>query len=118
MIINPNIKFISYSGKYPNLCRGQLIVKIDGKTVKFGHDTYNYKCSNDINIPASDGAFESFWESGGSCYFTNNYADEHVNSGAWIINKEELPDKYRKYSDILNQIFNENVERGCCGGCL
>ena len=115
---NKSIKFISYSGEYPNLCRGQLIVEIDGQIVKFGHDTYNYVCSKDINVPASDGAFNSFWSSGGSCYFTNDYSEANVEDGDWIIDEKELPEKYRKYSVILDQLFNENVPSGCCGGCL
>jgi hypothetical protein len=31
-----NIEFVSYNGKYPNLCSGKLTVKIDGKEVSFG----------------------------------------------------------------------------------
>jgi hypothetical protein len=31
-----NIEFVSYNGAYPNLCRGKLVVKIDGKEVSFG----------------------------------------------------------------------------------
>jgi len=115
---NENIKFISYSGKYPNLCRGQLIVEIDGEVVKFGHDTFNYEYKNGMNEPATDGAYQSFWESGGSCYFTNNYAQSHVEGGSWIIDESELPEKYRKYSAVLDELFNYNVPSGCCGGCL
>lgn len=32
-----NIKFISYTGEYPNLCRGVLTLKIDGKILRFGY---------------------------------------------------------------------------------
>lgn len=30
-----HIKFVSYTGKYPNLCRRNLTLLIDGETVKF-----------------------------------------------------------------------------------
>ena len=36
------IKFISYTGKYPNLCSGVLTVEINGKEYKFGHDVGDY----------------------------------------------------------------------------
>lgn len=42
MIINKNtdsehVKFISYTGKYPNLCSGILTLEIDGRTIRFGN---------------------------------------------------------------------------------
>ena len=38
------VKFISYTGEYPNLCSGVLTLEIDGKEYKFGHNflTYHY----------------------------------------------------------------------------
>ena len=27
------VEFVSYSGRYPNLCSGTLVLRIDGKTV-------------------------------------------------------------------------------------
>lgn len=47
-----HVKFISYDGKYPNLCRGVLILNIDGKNYSFG---YNWNRETD---------FTSFWYSG------------------------------------------------------
>lgn len=29
------LEFISYDGGYPNLCRGNLIMELDGKELKF-----------------------------------------------------------------------------------
>lgn len=34
-----HIKFISYTGKYPNLCSGVLTLEIDGRIIKFGNGT-------------------------------------------------------------------------------
>lgn len=36
-----DIKFISYTGKYPNLCDGILTLEIDGEQVSFGYDMYS-----------------------------------------------------------------------------
>ena len=100
---NGNVKFISYTGKYPCLCMGILTLEIEGEKYKFG----------DIG-----GEFDSFWSSGGSCGFTNNYADSYVNENEWIIDEEELPEKFRKYAKEIDEVFNENVTWGCCGGFL
>jgi len=40
--MNTKIKFISYDGKYPNLCRGVFTVMINEKEYKFGHNYSNY----------------------------------------------------------------------------
>ena len=40
------IKFISYTGKYPNLCSGVFTVEIDGKEYKFGHESADYDWKN------------------------------------------------------------------------
>ena len=47
-ISNPNnshVKFISYDGKFPNLCSGQLVLEIDGVICYFGHKCgcYNWE---------------------------------------------------------------------------
>lgn len=96
------VKFISYTGKYPCLCVGILTLEIEGEKVTFGYEA----------------EYQSFWSSGGSCGFLNGYSDSYVNGGEWIINEDELPEKYQKYSMLIDRVFNENVEHGCCGGCL
>ena len=101
-----NIDFISYDGTYPNLCRGTLVLEIDGKTYTFGG--YNYD-----NVTS----FPRFWSSGGSVWFTPDW-DANVSSGRWIINEDELPDFLKPYSEQLSDIFNEFVDYGCCGGCI
>lgn len=101
---NENVKFISYTGKYPCLCMGILTLEIEGKEYKF---EYKNECN-----------FNSFWSSGGSCGFTNNYADSYIDENEWIIDEEELPEKFRKYAKEIDEVFNENVPYGCCGGCL
>lgn len=88
------IEFVSYDGGFPCLCSGILTLKIDGRAVKFGG---NYG--------------KQFWESGG--YLDENY--EPVD-GDWIINERDLPKELRPYAGIIEEIFNENVPCGCCGG--
>lgn len=109
------VQFISYSGKYPNLCRGVLTLKIEGEIVKFGHDFTNYKYETGEFI---DNNYDEFWTSGGSCFFLGDYEDEVVNTDEWVIDAEKIPEKYRKYAPIIDKVFNDNVEYGCCGGCL
>lgn len=88
------VEFIDYTGEYPNLCSGTLTLEIDGEVVRFG---------NGHNV--------AFWDSGGGC------RDFNITKQPWIINKEDIPEKYRKYYYEIVHVFNENVEWGCCGGC-
>lgn len=93
-----HVKFISYSGEYPNLCSGILVLKIDGKTVTFGN--------------SSKAQYPDFWISGGSCDWDGN-----TTSGPWIIDPDALPVEYRAYAAEIEEVFNANVPWGCCGGC-
>lgn len=63
------IEFVSYTGRYPNLCSGVLTLLINGKEVTFG--------------PEWKGAeFPTFWASGGSCGFGGkDWTGEYVNTG-------------------------------------
>lgn len=90
------VKFISYDGKYPNLCSGTLKLEIDGEIVIF--DTYS----------------DRFWSTGGY----TNWCDGTIDTDEWAILQDKLPEKYKKYVDEIDKVFNENVEFGCCGGCL
>ena len=103
------VEFVSYTGKYPNLCRGVLTLCIDGEEVRFGHDYFeSWK---------TDGNYDEFWATGGTCGF---YADgeDYVDHDEWQLVKSNLPEKYKLYGEELINVFNENVRWGCCGGCL
>ena len=90
-----NVEFISYGGRYPNLCAGTLIIKVD----------------------------DEVWEikrlsSGGSVSFDNNW-QEHVGTGEWSI--ENWPDGFPEDEAIREEVVrvvNANVDYGCCGGCV
>lgn len=107
----PNhVEFISYTGEYPTRCCGVLTLKIDGKEVQFGHNpSDNYEV---------DGNFDFFWSSGGCCGYYNNYTDTFFRKAEWEIDYNAIPDKYKKYADEIDRVFNNNVAWGCCGGCL
>lgn len=105
---NGHVEFVSYTGKWPSLCMGLLTLKIDGKEVKFGYDPSSCSCGN----------YGSFWRSGGCCGFSNNYSESYVDTGEWYIDVDDIPDIYMKYAREIDDVFNENVPWGCCGGCL
>lgn len=99
LIPSEDIKFIDYTGDFPNLCRGNLLLEIDGVQVWFGHTE---ECK-----------YKAFWRSGG--YIDSDY-DAH--SDEWIIDVDRIPEQYRKYAAEIDRIFNANVDHGCCGGCI
>lgn len=105
MLVNNNVntaeshvKFISYTGKHLHLCSGILTLEIDGKKARFGYGTLN----------------DPFWVSGGG--LNPNY--EGAYQGEWKIDVNMIPKEYRKYATEIDKVFNENVEWGCCGGCI
>ena len=90
------VEFVSYTGKYPNLCRGVLTLKINGKLYTFG-------CGQ---------KYDRFWESGGG--LDKDY-DPIIEE--WLIDCDYLPKELVKYADQIDRVINENIPFGCCGGC-
>lgn len=99
---NAHVKFINYTGRYPNLCSGILTLEIDGVEYTFG---------SSWKEPKSD--FEKFWYSGGG--ITKDY---EAYDGEWQIDVDDLPEQFRKYATEIDDVFNSNVSWGCCGGCI
>lgn len=89
------MKFISYDGKWPNLCSGELIVEKNGKQYSIRRALI----------------------SGGRCGFGPDW-EEEVEEGPWIVNASKLPDELKGDVAELEELVNANVPRGCCGGCL
>jgi len=89
------LSFVSYSGEYPNLCSGILILSLDGKRVVFP-DNCLYS-----------GGYVTFNEDG----------SEEVGEGPWSIATfpEGFPSELETEAERL---VNENVVYGCCGGCI
>lgn len=103
---NRHVEFVSYNGEYPCLCSGSLILKIDGKEYVFGSG--NYKKKDLPNLKK----YLSFWESGGG--LDEDYV---AYEAPWIIDYDELPEFLKQYAEEIDEVFNENVPYGCCGGC-
>lgn len=97
--VTKHVKFISYTGKWPNLCGGILTLEIDGVQVQFGNEWNNDKLN------------PRFWEPGRYSLMTYGERSE------WQIDVDKLPEKYRKYAAEIDQVFNSYVEYGHCGGC-
>lgn len=95
--VTQHVKFVRYSGKFPNLCGGILTLEIDGKNVSFGSE---YK-DKTVDYPR-------FW----------SVRDTDITCRAeWCIDVNELPIEFREYAAEIDEVFNANVERGHCGGC-
>ena len=89
------LEFVSYNGKYPNLCSGVLILSLDGRRVQFP---------------------DYCLESGGSVWFDDGW-EEHIETGEWKISKypKDFPEDLRQSAVDL---VNKNIPYGCCGGCV
>ena len=88
------VEFVSYDGKWPCLCFGTLIIKVDGKTYSFKNAMMSGGCI------CNDGEW-------------NMWAEQ----GDWEISLEEFPE-LEPYKEEITRVVNENVEQGCCGGCI
>ena len=114
-----DVEFIKYTGEYPVLCMGNLVVKINGKQYVFG-DKWNN--DGDINIK-SEYKLPPFWESSGTIITTEEY-DMFPVVGDWAFTNsfklENYPEEIRNEEifDKLMELMNEKVEHGCCGGCI
>ena len=105
-----HVRFIDYTGRYPSLCMGVLVLEINGQRYYFGNDfDGKYKDKKLLS---------QFWTSGGSCGFRNNYSDSYVEQDDWRIDTDDLPAEFLDYAEEIDEVFNENVPYGCCGGCL
>lgn len=106
------IEFVSYDGKYQNLCRGKLVVRIDDKEISFGKTTRLMSDDKPADYP-------SFWCSGGTIRYTMDFADSYTTQSKWefIGNESDYPPEIWKLLPDVLEIMNENVEYGCCGGC-
>ena len=89
------VKFVSYDGKYPNLCSGTLVLNVDGKDVVFPDNCLS---------------------SGGSVYADDD-GDWVADRGEWSITEfpEGFPEELKQ--DAVS-IVNDNVIEGCCGVCI
>ena len=90
------IEFISYDGKWPNLCSGTLTIKVNGTLYELE------------NVMISGGCIM-----GGPHTNWDMWAEQ----GSWRLDLQDYPD-LKPYEDEITNLVNENVEYGCCGGCI
>ena len=95
-----DVSFVSYDGEWPALCHGNLVLDCDGERYAFPSGSLN---------------------SGGRVWFEDDWTD-HVEKGPWSIDWEylemlgfEFPEDARADAE---RVVNENIEHGCCGGCV
>jgi hypothetical protein len=89
---------ISYDGAYPNLCRGHLKVTVRGK-VSTVWDFGEHALSSEGSV-----SFDDDWQ-------------EHVERGPWHI--RQWPDGFPvELKDAVTEAVNDQVDHGCCGGCV
>ena len=90
---NPvDIEFVSYDGEYPNLCSGELVLKINGEERNLGRCLVS-----------------------GGCAGVDDNLDDFCITGEWSV---DLPDYLKEYEAQITSIVNKNVRYGCCGGCI
>jgi hypothetical protein len=92
-ILMGDVKFVSYDGKYPNLCSGTLVIRLGSREWKIRR-----------------------LSSGGGVWFDKNN-DEQVDEGDWSIDNwpEGFPESLK---EKVLKVVNECVDHGCCGGCI
>ena len=90
---------IDYDGCYPCLCCGHLVVKIDDKVFDFG---------------------EGSLSSGGHVEFDEHWSEKVVyGAWKWGIEDEDFPKDFPlDLKDDVLRVINDEVEYGCCGGCV
>jgi hypothetical protein len=42
----------------------------------------------------------------------------HVSQGPWSIPSDKLPSELLPFQEEIEEMINENIPQGCCGGCL
>lgn len=87
------VEFVSYDGSYPNLCAGTLKLRIDGENV----------------------IFPDYCLTSGGCVTFDDDWQECVTEGRWYV---DVPEEFAAHRDEIEEIVNENVPWGCCGGCV
>lgn len=99
-VMPERVKFVSYSGKYPNMCGGTLVLDIRGSRYSFN--------DRSGSVPFR----EKFWEPAGG----NGGYWSH---GEWAVNVALLPEELRDYdlAAEIDRVINANMEYGHCGGC-
>lgn len=92
---NVKIEFLGYDGAYPCLCCGTLKIKVNDKLY----------CLQNALI------------SGGWVMCVDDDYNFDVGTGDWEVDLEQFPE-LEPYKEQITELVNDNVEQGCCGGCI
>lgn len=92
-----HVEFVSYDGRYPNFCSGELVLVVNGMTHYFSPRYYYHQ---------DESHHKSFW--------SKSWLDKE---SEWETDCLELSELLRPYACEIDRIFNDNVEHRCCGGC-
>lgn len=128
------IEFVSYDGEFPTLCSGLLVVRIDGRMYALGpySDRSLYRGFwsryNRTEILEDDRiikVFGFYLESGGRIDWGDDGESPEIFQGEWTIDDEtmKLENGVRfilsgEQKSELEKVINQNIEFGCCGGCV
>ena len=128
------IEFVSYDGEFPTLCSGLLVVRIDGRMYALGpySDRSLYRGFwsryNRTEILEDDRiikVFGFYLESGGRIDWGDDEESPEIVQGEWTIDDEtmKLENGVRfilsgEQKSELEKVINQNIEFGCCGGCV
>lgn len=101
------IKFVSYDGAYPNLCSGTITLDVDGTTVELRH----MLCSTgSVSWEGVGEVTTGPWHLYRPDEENAEFYDYHVIPKDIRFTKNEL--------DYIEDLANENIPYGCCGGCM
>lgn len=119
---------------FTNLCEGLLVVRIDGRLYAFSPysdrfmDRGFWSRDNRTEILEDDSitkVFGFYLESGGRIDWDDKGENPKIIQGKWIIDDKsmKLENGVRfilsgEQKSELEKMINQNIEFGCCGGCV
>lgn len=86
-----HIEFVKIYEKEWALCGSTVVLKINDQEIEF----------------------HRILGSGGSVSWGD---EEEINIGPWCV--RNLPEYLEKYEEEITKVINDNVDWGCCGGCI
>ena len=128
------IEFVSYDGKFPTLCESLLVVRIDARLYAFSPYQNESMYRSFWNRLDRMGVLEDdsitkvsgfYLRSGGYIDWGEDGENPKIVKGKWIIDdkamKLENGERFilsGEQKSELEKVINQNIEFGCCGGCI
>ena len=101
----------------------ELVKVPENAIVEFVHCTCNHSysaCSEQVTISINGNWVtlpEHSLRTGGGIWFDDDWG-EHIDYGPWTIDSDDIPKNLIHLKSKIEQVINENVSPGCCGGCI